>query len=214
MDIKELEALARAATPGEWEALSDWTLWAQHALVCDTDDAAHIVAAGHDAAYIAAANPQTVLKLCEIIREQQELIEGAYEEGWYDSRNTTSVCGHIPDWEVSKTRAALREQEPAIPETLTPKGETVPQTVENLQAIMASDAAEMLRMKEEISKLTQKLNQARQKRRAIPEGFVLVPEEITESMLAELRCKDGLIDMTLKARYKAMLAAQQETAHD
>jgi hypothetical protein len=45
---------------------------------------------------------------------------------------------------------------------------------------------------------------------AIPDGFVRVPVEITESMLAELRCKDGLSDMTLKARYKAMLAAQQE----
>ncbi|PNV83803.1 MAG: hypothetical protein C0610_16620 [Desulfobacteraceae bacterium] len=31
-------------------------------------------------------------------------LEDAYQEGWYDGRNTTSVCGHIPDWEESETK--------------------------------------------------------------------------------------------------------------
>jgi hypothetical protein len=64
------------------------------------------------------------------------------------------------------------------PEPLTPKGETVPQTVENLQAIMARDADEMLRMKEEISKLTQKLNQARQRQRPIPKAMTGACDEL------------------------------------
>ena len=115
------------------------------------------------------------------------------------------------------------------PEPLTPKGETVPQTVENLQAIMARDAAEMLRMKEEISKLTQKLNQARQRQRPIPEGYVLVPVEPTRELISAMACSvarddEGeflplmdLIDFSgenkthtvLRAAYKAMLAAKE-----
>jgi len=69
------------------------------------------------------------------------------------------------------------------PAPLTPKGETVPQTVENLQAIMARDAEEMLRMKRQISTLREKLNQARLKKRPIPEGYALVPVEPTDEMI-------------------------------
>jgi transcription antitermination factor NusG len=95
----------------------------------------------------------------------------------------------------------------------TPKGETVPQTVENLQAIMARDADEMLRMKEEISKLTQKLNQARQKRRAIPEGFVLVPVEPTQEMLDVILNTHDVYGFAADL-YKALLDAAQETDHE
>jgi hypothetical protein len=104
------------------------------------------------------------------------------------------------------------EPKPAIPELLAPKGETVPQTVENLQAIMARDAAEMLLMKEEISKLTQNLNQARQKQPAIPEGLV----EIHDRLLS-LSCYPDSYPMDvmkkqlrdLQWKLSAMLAAQQ-----
>jgi len=69
MTITELEALARAATPGEWSATSIFNVWSQSHLICSTDDS-------DDSQYIAAANSATMLKLCEIIRELREALEG------------------------------------------------------------------------------------------------------------------------------------------
>lgn len=45
---------------------------------------------------------------------------------------------------------------------LVPKGEALPQTVENLQKLMARDAETMLEMKAETATLKEKLNQAQQ----------------------------------------------------
>jgi len=46
---------------------------------------------------------------------------------------------------------------------MTPKGETIPQTVEHLQAIMARDAETMVQMQLEINRLKQINNKLRQK---------------------------------------------------
>jgi hypothetical protein len=82
MDIKELEALARAATPGEWEK-RNWPglEWPQCRISVASGDTAIVISpryaqeqVEHDTAYIAAANPQTVLKLIEVIRAQQEAV--------------------------------------------------------------------------------------------------------------------------------------------
>lgn len=49
------------------------------------------------------------------------------------------------------------------PTIAVPKGQTVPQTVENLQAIMARDAETMLEMRDEIGRLKSKINQLQQR---------------------------------------------------
>ena len=74
--IKQLETLAYAATPGEWEALSNCRVWAQRDFVCDADNSVE------NSHYIAAANPQTVLKLIEVIRVQQYALEAIAESQW------------------------------------------------------------------------------------------------------------------------------------
>jgi hypothetical protein len=112
--------------------------------------------------------------------------------------------------ELETKNAQLRAELAALRET--PKGETIPQTVENLQAIMARDADEMLWMKEEISKLTQKLNQARQKRAAIPEGYVLMPIQPNEAMLDVILNTHDVYGFAADL-YKALLDAAQETDH-
>lgn len=92
IDLDELERLAKAATPGPWEASSDepgdvviwgpreeWLAnignWARQHEEIDPDRAARQYVElrdAADAAFIAAANPQTVLALVERLR----LLEG------------------------------------------------------------------------------------------------------------------------------------------
>jgi hypothetical protein len=75
INITELETLARAATPGKWEATSIFNVWSQSHLICSTDDS-------DDSQYIAAANPATMLKLIEIIREQHQVIGAICKWDW------------------------------------------------------------------------------------------------------------------------------------
>ena len=89
MDIKELEALARAATPGEWEYDGDvWFYDKENETPWLLSESYDPVSKGGmdcseaDAAYIAAANPQTVLKLIEVIRVQQVWLEAIAESEW------------------------------------------------------------------------------------------------------------------------------------
>ena len=92
MDIKELEALARDATPGRWKAKrlrdSDGVAYAtSYTAHIDIDPVCMIWAPEDNAEqtanafYIAAANPQTVLKLIEIIRAQQTIVESVAHIG-------------------------------------------------------------------------------------------------------------------------------------
>jgi hypothetical protein len=89
MDIKELEALARAATPGEWEKRNwDGKKWPERRISVASGNTAIVISpryagaqAGDDAAYIAAANPQTVLKLIEFIRAQHAIVESVANLG-------------------------------------------------------------------------------------------------------------------------------------
>ena len=67
-------------------------------------------------------------------------------------------------------------------------------------------------MKEEISVLTQKLNQARQKKPAIPEGFVLVPIQPNEAMLDVILNTHDVYGFAADL-YKALLDAAKETEH-
>ncbi len=68
----ELEALAKAATPGPWDAVegatSDgWWVERPHISTVVSDPT------GPDARYIAAANPQTVLDLIAHVRELEAM---------------------------------------------------------------------------------------------------------------------------------------------
>jgi hypothetical protein len=74
--INKLEKLARAATPGDWKASDAGNVRTN---VDSKRDTFFICSAGgdiDDAAYIAAANPQTVLKLCEVIRTLRDALGG------------------------------------------------------------------------------------------------------------------------------------------
>jgi hypothetical protein len=80
--LSTLETLARAATPGRWERrkwLGDE--WPEKRISVASGMTSIVISpryaqeqAEHDAAYIAAANPAAVLKLCEIIRAQHEAL--------------------------------------------------------------------------------------------------------------------------------------------
>jgi hypothetical protein len=48
-------------------------------------------------------------ELEEKIQRLLGLVADAYEEGWYDCRNTTSVVGFEPDWRDSHTKKVLQE---------------------------------------------------------------------------------------------------------
>jgi uncharacterized coiled-coil protein SlyX len=64
---------------------------------------------------------------------------------------------------------------------MTAKGETIPQTVENLQAIMARDAETMMAMQAEIGELKARLNQAQQTIEKLRRGLRIVYQAIPAS---------------------------------
>ena len=77
MNITELEKLAKAATPGPWrqsehEHLKDciMTHGSNPVIYCDEVP----IMALEDAAYVAAANPQTILAMIELMREMGEAL--------------------------------------------------------------------------------------------------------------------------------------------
>ena len=87
-DLDALEALARQATPGPWQALSTGVRGGNHWYIVD-DGAALAYATKNDgdpddkcqenAEYIAAANPSAVLTLIADLRRAQECIDAIRE---------------------------------------------------------------------------------------------------------------------------------------
>lgn len=98
--LEELEAKADAATPGPWvagEVLERGTVVRGHNMIIDcrhTPDEGHF--GGHNAAFIAAANPQTVQRLVAMVKFLSEQIDGKYEYNDYR-------------WTVIKSADALQE---------------------------------------------------------------------------------------------------------
>ena len=86
--LSELETLARAATPGEWEKRK-WggREWPEKRISVASGNTAIVISPRYakeqqvenDAAYIAAANPATILALCEIIRAQQGALQRVFD---------------------------------------------------------------------------------------------------------------------------------------
>jgi hypothetical protein len=69
--LNKLEALAKAATPGPWS--SDGTcVDAENEIIAD--------AKPFDAAYIAAANPETILRLIELLKEMGEALQRTVDQ--------------------------------------------------------------------------------------------------------------------------------------
>ena len=90
-NIKQLETLAYAATSGEWVKRKwgwDDDAWPEKRISVSSSKGAAIVISPRygndqterDMEYIAAANPNTVLQLCEIIRELAFLVECVVED--------------------------------------------------------------------------------------------------------------------------------------
>lgn len=89
IDITELEKLARAATPGEWFVGDPNKLGALCGIyepgeyvIADIQEDAEDLPQEANARYIAATNPQTVLKLIEVIRAQHEVIKAICKWDW------------------------------------------------------------------------------------------------------------------------------------
>ena len=113
-ELVQLEALAKAATPGPWgesPCSNGGALLKRgeaHGQNRHDQSSVQILPAS-DAAYIAAMHPQTTLELVAEVRRLRELVESAYLEG----------LGHLshPDvkriareyWENSDARKALGE---------------------------------------------------------------------------------------------------------
>lgn len=87
MKLSELEALARAATPGEWKhgpgstmistrPVPDAQNCSGFSLVCRSGIGVH----SRDAAFIVAANPQTILKLCQLLRDACD-----HDDAWLEA---------------------------------------------------------------------------------------------------------------------------------
>ena len=102
IDTDRLRALAEAATPGPWEDVSNRygydvsETWAVEPVAPSVHNICHVTVGQRDAAYIAAADPQTVLALLDEIERLRG--EGEWEyalqadgddepwSDWYESR--------------------------------------------------------------------------------------------------------------------------------
>ena len=78
MKLDELEKLAKAATPGPWKVKFDINVSDREGVSVlgagGTDATAHFDRNRNNATFIAAANPATVLRLVELLRESQAAI--------------------------------------------------------------------------------------------------------------------------------------------
>jgi hypothetical protein len=77
MKLTELEALAKAATPGPWEKRANGVVISmampdEKCIVFWDDDGRNRV---NDYPFIAAANPETILALCTLVREMGEALD-------------------------------------------------------------------------------------------------------------------------------------------
>lgn len=98
MKLSELERLAREATPGPWDHFKGFFV----------SDMLHDIQIADcevttDAAFIAAANPQTILRMIEVIKAADLLVK--------NREHIASVEG-TPLWlDVKNLRSALKEME-------------------------------------------------------------------------------------------------------
>jgi hypothetical protein len=67
VDYDDLRAKALAATPGPWETPTGDCVWSEERLVARGDDERPFVERAANTAFIAAANPVTVLSLLDEI---------------------------------------------------------------------------------------------------------------------------------------------------
>ena len=75
MNLTELEALAKLATPGPWDTNPDGVLGYELEVTANNHYVGICEAAPYDALYIAAANPDTILKMIELIREMFDALD-------------------------------------------------------------------------------------------------------------------------------------------
>lgn len=135
--VERLEALARAATPGQWgvedpmdhcltivsnpsEPVYDWK-WVATCDWPDEDD--HLITSREvkaNAAFIAAANPETILALISTLRSQAEALERAVEVAksfvlWAENPSD-DACGMARELEWLDAARALIARAALTPE--------------------------------------------------------------------------------------------------
>ncbi len=74
MNLTELKALAKLATPGPWDTNPDGVLGYELEVTANNHYVGICEAAPYDALYIAASNPDTILKMCELIKEMEDAL--------------------------------------------------------------------------------------------------------------------------------------------
>ncbi len=106
ISLTELEALAKAATPGPWrhdkqeESLRPWDakVVSDGGDICTThkhtgEKAAMYWEVTHpDAAFIAEANPETILTLVSLVREMGEALEMSWADIYVDGVKTKQMA--------------------------------------------------------------------------------------------------------------------------
>ena len=100
----ELEALAKAATPGPWDAVEgaggdNWWVEQPHIRTIVSDPTAP------DARYIAAANPHTVLDLIAHVRELEAMRAKVLELHVLSRFLLLHCAGCADDWPCATVRA-------------------------------------------------------------------------------------------------------------
>jgi hypothetical protein len=104
IDLDELEAKAKAATPGDWTAnrcvVETVTVSGAYRTVaeCRSDLLIEEGVTLSDAAFIAAANPAVVLELVSQLRDTRAIVRDLAAIHWPVSAVTTAcaLCGHNP----------------------------------------------------------------------------------------------------------------------
>lgn len=79
-DLADLKAKAKAATPGRWVVYNETDVWTvdDKPIAC-TDFGDVTEFAKNNVAHIAAANPETILRLIDMVERRDEVIEDAVE---------------------------------------------------------------------------------------------------------------------------------------
>ena len=117
LDIPRLAALAEAATPGPWE-MDDAEIFAANGRCIGStalwDDAPNADQSIADAAYIAAADPTTILALIRRVQAAEaelvaahRLVKDAYNEGFSEGMREHSTSRGGKPWVDSNARKKI-----------------------------------------------------------------------------------------------------------
>ena len=102
MNLSELEALAKAATPGPWETNKEDIISNVMEVIANNGYVSVCDADPYDALFIAHANPQTILQMIALIRQIGDALEVASDLTMPYDDCECSVCKAVDAWKEFK----------------------------------------------------------------------------------------------------------------